>query len=83
MVPRLDQGRNSRQSSEVAESLFGPPDCSPGYAPILGMVILNVPAFLPELRTKAENLAVCNEYGMQNLELVQKVLHLVRPKVCE
>ena len=36
---RLGQGRNSRQSSEVAESLFGRPDLF-GPAPILGMETL-------------------------------------------
>ena len=38
-----DQGRNSRQSSEVAESLFGQPDCFGLRFPILGMEISNVP----------------------------------------
>jgi hypothetical protein len=38
-----DQGRNSRQSSEISESLFGQPDCSGSRVPIVGMEISNVP----------------------------------------
>jgi hypothetical protein len=39
-----DQGRNSRQSSDVAEGLFGQPDILGLRVPILGMEISNVPS---------------------------------------
>src|ERR1700675_1107236 len=62
------QGRNSRQCSDVAESLFGQPDCSGARVPILGVEIPHAPCCFTGTNGRAsKSFVVCNSCCLQFL----------------
>jgi hypothetical protein len=81
MIYVYDQGRNSRQSSEVAESLFGRLTFR-ATLPILGMEILNVPLTYRNQGRSPKPL-VCNSYQMQTLACPKVTALLLGQRLCE
>jgi hypothetical protein len=69
MIRRFnDQGRTSRQCSEVAESLFGQPDGSGARVPILGVEIPDLPCCFTGTKRPGLQIFCCLQF-LRNAEL--------------